>query len=105
MTKSPRPRRRGLLATVVLTGTVLGACVSIPTYNSTPLKKAELLAELPAAYDTPDGMCLLPNGEVILAVPNVNSWLAATDKSKQDPPPVLVKIPTSAGATACRPPG
>ncbi|MCP4729088.1 MAG: hypothetical protein GY872_03330 [Roseibacillus sp.] len=59
---------------------------------SKPLKKAELLVELPDQYDTPDGMCLLPNGEVIVAVPNVNSFMAAEDKSKQDPPPVLVKI-------------
>ncbi|MDP7106727.1 MAG: hypothetical protein QGH41_06590, partial [Roseibacillus sp.] len=43
---------------------------------SKPLKKAELLVELPDQYDTPDGMCLLPNGEVIVAVPNVNSFMA-----------------------------
>lgn len=59
---------------------------------SKPLKKAGLLVELPDQYDTPDGMCLLPNGEVLLAVPNVNSYMAAEDKSKQDPPPALVKI-------------
>ncbi len=60
--------------------------------SSEPLKKAELLVELSDRHDTPDGMCLLPNGEVIVAVPNVNSYTTAEDKSKQDPPPVLLKI-------------
>jgi len=63
---------------------------------SKPLKQAELLLELPDEYNTPDGMCLLPNGDVILAVPNVNSWLAAVaedpENAVQDPPPVLLKI-------------
>ncbi|MEE9602772.1 MAG: hypothetical protein V3V75_05660, partial [Thermoguttaceae bacterium] len=60
--------------------------------DTSSLKKAELLVELPWEYNTPDGMCLLPNGEIIVAVPNVNSFLAQEDKSKQDPPPVLLKI-------------
>ncbi len=63
-----------------------------------PLKQAELLIELPDKYSTPDGMCILPNNEIILAVPNVNSWLEAVKADKenavQDPPPVLVKITT-----------
>jgi len=63
---------------------------------SKPLKQAELLLELPDEYNTPDGMCLLPNGEVILAVPNVNTWLADVaedpENAVQDPPPVLLKI-------------
>ncbi len=59
---------------------------------SKPLAKAELLAELDDKYSTPDGMCLLPNGDIILAVPNVNSFLKQDDKTKQDPPPVLLKI-------------
>ena len=61
-----------------------------------PLAKAELLVELDDAYSTPDGMCLLPNGDVLLAVPNVNSWLAAVaedaENAKQDPPPMILKI-------------
>ena len=57
-----------------------------------PTVKAQLLAELPAPNDTPDGMCLLPNGDVIVTVPNVNSWMANEDKTVQDPPPVLLKI-------------
>ena len=47
-----------------------------------PLMSADsvkLLAELPDKWNTPDGMCLLPNGEVLVAVPNVNN-------DKFDPP-------------------
>ena len=61
-----------------------------------PLAKAELLLELPDNCNSPDGMCLLPNGDIVLAVPNVNSWLAAVTKdkasAKQDPPAMLMKI-------------
>ena len=61
-----------------------------------PLSKAELLLELPDYCNSPDGMCLLPNGDIVLAMPNVNSWLAAVAKDKenatQDPPPLLMKI-------------
>jgi sugar lactone lactonase YvrE len=49
-----------------------------------PLKKAELLVVLPGDYcNTPDGMCLLPDGNVLLSMPNFN------DTSQ---PPCLVKI-------------
>lgn len=82
--------RPTLTATLAVLGTALfQACSESP---AGPTAKAELLAELPAPNDTPDGMCLLPNGDVIVTVPNVNSWMAADDKSSQDPPPVLLKI-------------
>lgn len=48
-----------------------------------PLKKPELLVELPDYCNTPDGMALLSDGSVIVAVPNFN------DKSAS---PLLVKI-------------
>jgi len=51
--------------------------------SSGPLKKAELLVVLPAYCNTPDAMALLPDGNVVLSVPNFN------DPSQ---PPVLVKI-------------
>ena len=51
-----------------------------------------MLVELPDEYNTPDGMCLLPTGDVLVSVPNVNVFLAAEDKSKQDPPPVILRI-------------
>ena len=54
--------------------------------------EAKLLVELPDKYDTPDGMCLLPNGEVLVAIPNVNSWLAKEGQVKQDPPPAILNI-------------
>ena len=44
---------------------------------------AELLLELPDNCNTPDALCLLPDGNIILSVPNVN------DKSQ---PSVLMKI-------------
>jgi len=47
------------------------------------LKKAELLLELPDSCNTPDGMALLPNGDIILSVPNFNDKKA---------PPLLMKI-------------
>jgi hypothetical protein len=37
-----------------------------------PLKQSELLVSLPPYVNTPDGMCLYPDGNIILAVPNVN---------------------------------
>lgn len=48
-----------------------------------PLKNAELLVELPDSCNTPDGMALLPNGDIILSVPNFNDKKA---------PPLLMKI-------------
>ena len=50
---------------------------------SKPLKEAKLLIELPDYCNTPDGMCLLPDGNIILAVPNIN------DESQ---PALLMKI-------------
>jgi sugar lactone lactonase YvrE len=36
------------------------------------LKQAELLVRLPIYANTPDGMCLYPDGNIILSVPNIN---------------------------------
>lgn len=47
------------------------------------LKKPQLLLELPDYCNTPDGMTILPDGNIILSVPNFS------DKTQ---PPVLVKI-------------
>ena len=49
----------------------------------TGLKKAQLLLELPDRCNTPDGMALLPSGDIILSVPNFNDKKA---------PPLLMKI-------------
>ena len=48
-----------------------------------PLKKAELLVELPDYCNTPDGMALMPDNSVIVSMPNFNDKSAA---------PLLVKI-------------
>ena len=51
--------------------------------TASDLLPAELLLELPDNCNTPDALCLLPDGNVILSVPNVN------DKSQ---PSVLMKV-------------
>ncbi len=48
-----------------------------------PLSKAELLIELPEKYNTPDALCLMPNGDVIVTVPNVND---------RESPPAILRI-------------
>jgi sugar lactone lactonase YvrE len=48
-----------------------------------PLKKADLLVELPPSCATPDGMTLLPDQSVIVSIPNFNDRTAA---------PLLMKI-------------
>lgn len=48
-----------------------------------PRRQAELLVELPDSCNTPDGMALLPSGDIILSVPNFNDKKA---------PPLLMKI-------------
>jgi hypothetical protein len=50
---------------------------------SKPIAQAKLLIELPEKYNTPDGMCLLPGGDVIVSVPNVNDRRF---------PPVLLRV-------------
>lgn len=47
------------------------------------LATPQLLAALPESCNTPDGMCLLPDGSVIVSVPNFNDAKA---------PPLLMKI-------------
>jgi hypothetical protein len=54
-----------------------------PAAAPKPLKKAELLVELPPSCNTPDGMTLLPDQSVIVSVPNFNDKTAA---------PLLMKI-------------
>ncbi len=79
-------KRQSTLAILWAILVVAGAAVSAHA------AEAKLLINLPDKYDTPDGMCLLPNGEVLVAVPNVNSWLSQEEKVKQDPTPVIIKI-------------
>ncbi len=55
-----------------------------PTEDASVAQKpAELLLNLPENCNTPDAMCLLPDGSIIVSVPNVN------DRSQ---PSVLVKV-------------
>jgi len=48
-----------------------------------PYKKAELLIQLPDHCNTPDGMCVLPCGTILLSVPNIND---------ESDPPLIMKI-------------
>jgi sugar lactone lactonase YvrE len=57
-----------------LTRFLLGCLVFAAAFSAhaaEPLK-SELLAVLPDYINTPDGMCLLPDGNVIVSVPNIN---------------------------------
>ena len=68
---------------VLLAAAAVTQCaVQVPAAGA-ELKKAELLLELPDKCNTPDGMALLPGGDIILSVPNFN------DKKT---PPLLMKI-------------
>jgi hypothetical protein len=79
----------GLLASMVGTAWAAGD-------PSRPRKQAELLVRLPDYCNTPDGMCLYPDGNIILAVPNVND---------QSQPAVLMKItPDNKAELFYRPP-
>ena len=64
---------------------LLGAAVLVgcATFGHRGPPTAELLVALPDYCNTPDGMALLPDGSVILSVPNFN------DESK---PPLLMRI-------------
>jgi len=51
---------------------------------SEPLKTAEPLVKVdPEVHNTPDGMCVLPSGDVLVSVPNIN------DESQ---PPAIMKL-------------
>ena len=53
--------------------TLLGLSLSLGSgLAAQPIKKAELLLQLPASCNTPDAMALLPCGSVVLSVPNFN---------------------------------
>jgi sugar lactone lactonase YvrE len=56
---------------------LLASCSAVPP------EKPRLLVTLPDSCNTPDGMCLLPSGDIILSVPNVND---------QSQPALLVKV-------------
>jgi hypothetical protein len=64
--------RLSLCALTLLTAALLGACTSDKADPSKPLKKARLLLELTEHCNTPDGMTLMANGDVILSAPNFN---------------------------------
>jgi sugar lactone lactonase YvrE len=72
-----------LAAVAVLLGAARRAAAQAGESPAATLKRPELLLILPDYCNCPDGMTLLPSGEIILSVPNFN------DMSQ---PPVLLKI-------------
>jgi sugar lactone lactonase YvrE len=55
-----------LVVAIVLAGPTMAAD------PAKPLAKSELLMVLPESCNTPDGMCLYPDGNILLSVPNIN---------------------------------
>jgi len=48
-----------------------------------PLSQAELLVTFPEKYNSPDGMCLMDDGSILVSVPNIND---------REDPPAIVKV-------------
>ncbi len=65
-----RRRFTGFLCTALMVFSWTAA--SYAADPATPRAKSELLVRLPAWANTPDGMCLTHDGEIILSVPNIN---------------------------------
>jgi len=71
-------------------------------------KKAELLVELPDHCNTPDGMAIMPDGSIILSVPNYNIksspavLVKITKDNKVEP---FYTVPVLPETGACRPMG
>jgi len=68
---------------IAFAGAVFAAEANKQARKAAPRRTASLLATLPAACNTPDGMCLLPDGSIIVSAPNVND---------QTQPAVLLKV-------------
>ncbi|MBL7132807.1 MAG: hypothetical protein ISS78_01795, partial [Phycisphaerae bacterium] len=58
--------------------------------KSTSLQKPKLLAELPQAAPTPDGMAIAKDGNLVVACPNYGSY--AKDATKPDKPANFLRI-------------
>jgi len=72
---------------------VIVFCAALIPDVAAETKAAELLIQLPAAYNTPDGAALDINGDIILSIPNFsNAHLIETGKLKEPSPPVIARI-------------
>ena len=69
MPQNSHPTRVWSVLLLLLGVAVLAGCPQ-PAAEEEP--QAELLVKLPDSCNTPDGMCLLPDGNIILSVPNIN---------------------------------
>jgi len=81
MSRCPRHVSLGLAALAAAVTILLAHGLTCAADSG--LKRAELLLKLPDKCNTPDGMALLPSGDIILSVPNFNDKKA---------PPLLMKI-------------
>ena len=61
---------------ILLTG-ITSSAVTVAAEPSHPRSRSELLVQLPAWANTPDGMCLTHDGEIIVSVPNINDTTQA----------------------------
>ena len=68
---------------VALALAAVAAAAGATTHAAQPLATPRLLVELPAECNTPDGMCLLADDSIVVAVPNFNDPAA---------PPLLARI-------------
>jgi sugar lactone lactonase YvrE len=79
-------------ATVLLAAAALPILAQEAKTDAAPaLAKSRLMVILPDSCNTPDGMCLLPDGSVIVSIPNFNDAKA---------PPLLMKIAPDNQASA-----
>lgn len=74
------PRFAGLVVGLLVISLAAAAGAADP---SQPLKKTELVAVMPVYINTPDGMCLMPDGSILICCPNVND---------QSQPGVIMKL-------------
>lgn len=74
MTKPAALRRLSVVLLCVVSLGIMACATSASAQNRNVPKPAQpkLFVELTGDYNTPDGMTLLPNGDVILSVPNYN---------------------------------
>ena len=71
------------LAVAVWCAVQAAVSVRADSPGTKPMAQAKLFMELPEKYNTPDGMCLLPDGNLIVSAPNINDRRF---------PPVLLRV-------------
>ncbi len=85
------------LVCLLAAGVLLAAGLPLHAESPCPPKvQSELLVTMPDYVNTPDGMCLLPSGDILVSCPNIND---------QSQPAVIMKVtPDNKAELFCRPP-